>query len=212
MRVDQVTPRLVEERLRNVLRERLEPPTVNKILGTLTAIYDYGARHGVTDRNPAKLAERLRAGTAEVRPGAQAKSETAGREIDPGEVPSPEEVKRLLVAAAPGVFRTFLLTAALTGARSGELLALTWEDIAFDASEIHIRRGVTWARTNEDREKSIRGPRYFAPKNKTSRRSVEMPAELAAALKRWKLACPPSRDLLVFPKADGGAMHRKILA
>jgi integrase len=212
VRVDQVTPRLVEERLRNVLRERLAPQTVNKVLGTLTAIYDYGARHGTIDRNPAKLAERLRVGTAEVLPGEDGEANAPGREIDPDEVPSPEEVKRLLVASAPGVFRTFFLTAALTGARSGELLALTWEDVDFDGAEIHIRRGVTWARTREDREKGIRGARYFAPKNKTSRRSVEMPTELAAALRRWKLACPPSRDGLVFPKADGMAMHRKILA
>jgi hypothetical protein len=107
VRIDLVTPRLVEERVRNVLRERLEPQTVNKILGTLTAIYDYGMRHGTIDRNPAKLAERLRVGTAEIVPGVEAKSETAGREIDPDEVPSPEEVKRLLVASEPGVFRTF---------------------------------------------------------------------------------------------------------
>src|SRR5262245_17267211 len=212
VRVDQVTPRLVEERLRNAIRERLEPQTVNKVLGTLTSIYDYGARHGVIDRNPAKLAERLRVGTAEIVPGTEAKSETAGREIDPDEVPSPEEVKRLLVASAPGVFRTFFLTAALTGARSGELLSLTWDDVDFEGGEIHIRRGVTWARTREDREKGIKGPRYFAPKNKTSRRSVGMPSELASALKRWKLGCPPSRDALVFPKADGMAMHRKVLA
>jgi len=37
-----------------------------------------------------------------------------------------------------------------------------------------------------------------------------MPAELAVALKRWKLACPPSIDGLVFPNSDGTAMHRKL--
>jgi integrase len=202
----------VEEKLRNVLREKLAPQTINKVLGTLTSIYDHGARHGVIDRNPAKLAERLRVGTAEIVPGEDTKASAAGRGIDPDEVPSPEEVKRLLVASTPGLFKTFLLAAALTGARSGELLALTWEDVDFDAAEIHIRRGVTWARTREDKEKGIKGPRYFAPKNNTSRRSVEMPAELGAALKRWKLQCPPSRDALVFPKADGFPMHRKVLS
>ena len=30
-----------------------------------------------------------------------------------------------------------------------------------------------------------------------------MPPELAAALKRWKRQCPPSKEGLVFPKADG---------
>lgn len=211
VRVDQVTPRLVEERLRNVIREGLERQTVNKVLGTLTSILDHAARDGYVERNAGRLAERLRVATEEMATG----DDMAGasdKEVNPDDVPSPEDVRRLLVAAAPGVFRTFLLTAALTGARSGELLALTWEDVDFDANAIHSRRGVTWARTREDKAKGIKGPRYFAPKNKTSRRSVEMPAELGAALKRWKLACPPSRDGLVFPKADGMAMHRKILA
>ncbi len=211
VRVDQVTPHVVEERLRNVLREELSANMVNKVLGTLTSIFDHAAREGYVERNAARLAERVRETVEMASSEEDVPKAGAGGDVDPDEVPSPEEVKQLLIAAAPGVFRTFFLTAALTGARSGELLALRWEDVDFDASAIHIRRGVTWARTREDREKGIKGPRYFAPKNKTSRRSVEMAAELAAALKRWKLACPPSRDELVFPKRDGMAMHRKVL-
>ncbi len=70
---------------------------------------------------------------------------------------------------------------------------------------------MTWARTREDREAGIRGARYFPPKTKSSRRNVEAPPELVAALKRWKLACPPSDLGLVFPKVDGSPMHRKLL-
>ena len=211
VRIDQVTPRLVEEKLRNVLREKLAPQTVNKVLGTLTAIYDYGARHGLIDRNPAKLAERFRVGTAEIVPGVERKA-PAGRQIDPDDVPSPEEVKRLLVASEPGLFKTFMLAAATTGMRSGELLALTWNDVDFDKGSIHIRQAVTWARTREEKEQGIKGSRYYEPKNTTSRRPVEMAPELGSALKRWKLQCPPSKEALVFPKADGSAMHRKVLA
>lgn len=212
IRIDRITPQLVEEVLRNaLLREgRLAPQTINKILGSLTAVFEYAERHGIVERNPARLAERLRLGAAEVVPGEDARA-VAGREIDPDEVPSPDEVKRLLLAAEPGLFKTYLLTAALTGARSGELLALTWDDVDFDGGVIHIRRSVTWARTREDREAGVAGARFFAPKTKKSRRTVEAPPELVAALKRWKLAAPPSEMGLVFPKVDGSPMHRKIL-
>ena len=83
----------------------------------------------------------------------QIRSGRAGaiQEIDPDEVPSSEEVKRLLVATEPEVFRTFFLTAALTGARSGEVLALTWSDIDFDAAVIRLRRAVTFARTKDEK-------------------------------------------------------------
>ncbi len=207
-RVDRITPQVIEQALRNgLLREgRLAPQTVNKILGTLSAIFEYAERHQIVERNPARLAERLRLGTAEVTQAAP-----SGRDDDPHDVPSPDEVKRLLVAAEPGLFKSFFLTAALTGARSGELLALTWDDVDFDAGAIHIRRTVTWARTREDRESGVRGPRYFPPKTRSSRRTVEAPPELVAALRRWKLACPPSDLGLVFPKADGSPIDRKLL-
>jgi integrase len=38
---------------------------------------------------------------------------------------------------------------------------------------------------------------------------IAIPPELAAALKRWKLQCPPSPDELVFPRADGKPMYRE---
>jgi integrase len=212
LRIDRITPRIIEEELRNdlVRPRRLAPQTVNKILGTLTAIFDYAHRHGITEANPARVAERLRVGTAELSLGSDGAAPSE-RAVDPDDVPSPDEVKRLLVAAEPGVFRTYLTTAALTGARSGELLALTWDDVDLEGGAIHIRRTVTWARTRQDREVGFRGPRFFPPKTKRSRRTVEAPPELVAALRRWKLACPPSDLRLVFPKPDGSAMHRKIL-
>lgn len=207
LRIDQVQVRDVEERLRNELRGKLVPRTVNAILTTLTSVFDYAARCGYVERNVAELAERLRANTAE-----QSDTAPAGREVDPKDVPSPAEIKRLLAAAEPGWHHTYILTAAVTGARSGELLALTWPDVDLDSGTIAIRRAATWARTRADREAGQSGARYFAPKTKHSHRQVEAPPELVSALRRWKLACPSSSGGLVFPKADGTAMHRKTLA
>jgi integrase len=42
-----------------------------------------------------------------------------------------------------------------------------------------------------------------------SRRTLDMPRELAHELKLWKLKCPPSDDDLVFTTVAGGFIHRK---
>src|SRR5262249_38211446 len=65
-RVDQVSARRVEERLRNAIRERLEARTVNKVLGTLTSILDHAAREGYVERNAGRLAERLKVAAEEI--------------------------------------------------------------------------------------------------------------------------------------------------
>ncbi|GIW40408.1 MAG: site-specific integrase [Candidatus Binatia bacterium] len=199
LRVDRVTPALLEQDLRNSLsREgRLAPRTINRVLATLASVYDYLARHGIHDRNPARLAERLRV------------EHKTGEDISPEDVPTPEEVKALLFAAPPGLPRTALLTLALTGMRAGELLALKWEDIDFEAGRIHIRRAVTWAQTGEERRTGGVGPRFFPPKTRAGRREVEAPPELLSALKRWRLECPPGE--FVFVRRDGVPMHRKTL-
>jgi integrase len=57
----------------------------------------------------------------------------------------------------------------------------------------------------------VKGPRFYEPKTRSSRRKLEIPEELVFALKKWKLAGPPSKLGLVFPMADGRPMHRRTL-
>ena len=83
---------------------------------------------------------------------------------------TPGEIRRLLDAQEEPL-RTLLLTAALTGMRQGELFGLQWEDIDFAAHVIHVRRAL-W-----------RG-RLGTPKSKRSRRAIDMPPTLEAALQR----------------------------
>lgn len=128
----------------------------------------------------------------------------------PDRVLSPDEASRLIAEADQGYYRTFFLTAVLTGARVGELTALTWPDVDFDAATIAIRRSVSWAkdRTSEGTSK----PRFYEPKTPSSRRLIPLTPELLSALKRWKLACPPSALGLVFPNAEGTPRHRSTIA
>ena len=83
---------------------------------------------------------------------------------------TPEEIRRLLDTQEEPL-RTLLLMAALTGMRQGELFGLLWEDIDFAAHLIHVRRS-RWRGT------------LGRPKSRRSRRAIDMPPTLEAALRR----------------------------
>ena len=128
----------------------------------------------------------------------------------------PNEIRKVLEKAQPGYYRSLFLTAYLTGMRSGELFALRWSDIelkGIDAESgresrgrIFVRRSLSWARVEKE-DGPVR-PRFFPPKTKAGVRTLPIPMELAGALRRWKLQCPQNEHDLVFPMADGQAMHR----
>jgi integrase len=67
-----------------------------------------------------------------------------------------------------------------------------------------IRRSLSWARLKGE---EIR-PRFFRPKTKAGRRVIQIPDELVAALRRWKLQCPKSDEELVFAMPDGQPLCR----
>ncbi|MEO6026652.1 MAG: site-specific integrase [Candidatus Binatia bacterium] len=215
------SPVACEQERKTVLR-KLSAKTVNKVLTTLTSIFDQAMRdhRHLVKQNPAELAQRLRpASSGELAENSDARDDDP-LAIDPSDVPTPEEAGRLIEHAPPGLFRSYLLTAALTGARSEELLALQWRHVDLDGKimpsnvdgpKIRIRRAVSWARTRKDADRP-NGPRFFRPKTAASRRDVPIPPRLVDALRAWRRDCPTPVPLgLVFPKVDGAVMHRKLL-
>jgi integrase len=85
------------------------------------------------------------------------------------------EELRALLDAVPStplgkLERTLYLTAALTGLRRGELLALRWEDVDFDAGMIRVRR--TFCRGH-----------FGTPKSSRSSRTVPLAAHVGDALR-----------------------------
>lgn len=86
-----------------------------------------------------------------------------------------EEVRALVANARPGMFqandRAIFLTAAMTGLRQGELVALRWRDVDWPAARIRVRQNY------------VRG-QYGTPKSKRSTRSVPMADEVAGELER----------------------------
>ena len=203
LRMDTITVATIE-RLRDDLRKKLAPHTVRTILGVCTAVFKSAMRKGFAHANPAQLA---------VRPRNQRKPADEGTGLDlplrPDEVLDASEIKRLLDAATPGLWRTYLAVAASTGMRSEEMNALQWGDIEFDASKLYVRRSLHW--TRDAGQIGTIKPRTGPTKTKSGERTIPLPAELVTMLRTWKLAAPPSASDLVFCRDNGEPLRRSVI-
>lgn len=197
-RLDRIsTPMIERKRLAWRDDSKLAAVTVNKLLTTMTAIYDEAVRLQKVKYNPVVSARRLGVGPVE-------SSETERDTVRQEEVYSADELNRLIQNAEAGFFKTLILTVAMTGIRHGEALGLQWGDIDLAAGKLTVRR--TWPDKWREDE-----PIFYVPKSKNGVREIPISAELSHALKRWKLSCPVSKWDLVFPKKDGGPNDRKTI-
>jgi integrase len=181
----------------------LSPQTVNKLLATLSGIFEFARKRKKCVGNVAKDAERVRVGNGEIT------AEATSRRHDPDEVTedevlNPAEILALIEQADAGYYRTLFMLAAFTGARHDELLALQWPDLDLENGKVTIRRSLSWARLPGEEVR----PRFFQPKTKAGTRKVPLVPEVVHALKVWKLQCPPGAGELVFPTPQGLPMHR----
>ena len=94
----------------------------------------------------------------------------------------------MLGAIEPALY----LTAAMTGLRQGELIALRWKDVDWKAGVVRVRKNFT------------RG-RFGTPKSRRSQRAVPMPRRVSAALKAlWRRSNYTADDDLVFGHPETG--------
>ncbi|HLI33285.1 MAG TPA: tyrosine-type recombinase/integrase [Solirubrobacteraceae bacterium] len=134
---------------------QLSNSTKTRILTLLHGIFAFACkRYGLT-HNPVTPIERLR-------------SRSAGGI----EVLSPEEVWALVRAAQSEQDRALFLSAAFTGLRRGELLALRWRDVDFDRSTVRVRA-------------SYAGGALTSPKS-GKLRSVPLAPDVAVSLQRLR--------------------------
>lgn len=105
------------------------PATIRRVHGILRRALSQGVRWGWLRQNPAINASPPKVVTKELSP------------------PEPEQVARLFRVALETnpTLATFVLVAASTGARRGELLALRWSDVDFAGGTLSIERGIVLA-------------------------------------------------------------------
>jgi integrase len=102
------------------------PATIRRVHGIIRRALTQGVRWGWITHNPAIDASPPRVPLRELKP------------------PSPDDVVRLfrLAQESDPDLATFVMLAASSGARRGELIALRWKDIDLDRGTLSIERGV----------------------------------------------------------------------
>jgi integrase len=189
--IEDVTAERIEEWRSGIGAGRAQPltnRTRNKSLTILGGIMERARRVYGLRSNPAREIEKLRERYDATR----------------FDFYSPEEVWALVRAAASEQDGAIFLTAAFTGLRRGELIALRWRDVDFERSAVRVSG--SYANGKLTTPKSGRG------------RVVPMVPEVAAALAR--LSEPDSGvgdDDLVFlgelgMYLDGSALRRRFVA
>ena len=157
--------------------------TINKYIKLISAIYNFMIDSDAAVSNPLARVKSLK--------------EIKNKKI---RALCTEEVQALLSKTKqvyPDFF-PFLFTALFTGMRKGEILALTWDSINWITQKITVDKNYTHGGLGTPKTGKIR--------------VIDMSNELAKVLKEWRLACPHSELILVFPNSNGNYQSADNLA
>ena len=131
LQVAKLTPSDLDRFYRQLLevgrsRGPYAPATIRRVHGIIRRALTQGVRWGWITHNPAIDASPPRVPMKELKP------------------PDPDQVVRLfhLAQESDPELATFIMLAASSGARRGELLALRWSDIDLDRGRLSIERGI----------------------------------------------------------------------
>ena len=180
--MSRITPLSVERYVSHEIEAGSAVKSVYNYLVLLNTLFRYAMRHGAVTVNPVALIDRpKRRPTTDIRYLTTGELQTLLEQV-PSDILGPTE-------------RVVYLTAALTGLRRGELVALEWKDIDFGARLIRVRRTFSHGRV---------GPL----KTHRSSRSVPLAARVAEALSAHRersLFC--GRHDLVFAHPGTGKLY-----
>jgi integrase len=180
--LEQIDVELVEAFIAAKRAEGKAVKSVLNYLGLLHAIFANAVKRGWCHRNPVALADKPRA---------------ARRDPDIRFL-SADELEALLAATPDDPLgrleRLIYLTAAMTGMRRGELLALRWQDVDWENRLIRVRRNYTKGE-------------FGTPKSRRSSRSVPLADRVASALRRHFEGTRYKDDIdLVFGRPNSGTV------
>jgi integrase len=179
--LDAITHNDVHDLIAVMEGKGLAPKSIRNYIGTLGAIFVFAAhpRRRWASENPCQGVEL---------PAVAEASEVRALDLD--------EVEALVAAAQPGAFeaidRALYRTAAMTGLRMGELIALRWRDVDWTAARIRVRQNFVLGE-------------FGTPKSRRSTRSVPMADEVGGELERlYKQSCWQGDEHLVFANPTTG--------
>ena len=114
------------------------------------------------------------------------------------DIPGPENIAAILAAVRDTDLFPIVHLAISTGARRGELLALRWVDVDFEARTIRIERTLEFTKSH--------GARFKSPKTKAGKRTVEVPISSIEVLREHRRAQLELRMRLGMGKPLGDAL------
>ncbi|HDR3902007.1 MULTISPECIES: tyrosine-type recombinase/integrase [Bacillus] len=171
LKIDQITAKHIMNYQNKIIND-YSAEFLKKIHNTISAVFNFAIKfHGLAN-NPAKIAGNF--------------EKESKKRINFWEF---EEFKQFIEVVDESLYKAFFSTLYYSGARKGELLALTWEDIDFEKKTIDINK------TDYNRQ-------VTEPKTKASNRIIMLPNFVMELLKDIKkdatLTAPVKNDYVVF--------------
>lgn len=185
-KLSQIT-RPMAEGWRDQLMEKLSRPMATRVLRSISAIINEAMGRG-------HVAQNVLAGV---------KMRRAKREKPKVVIPTKAELKAVLGAArksAEPMAHPLALLVIFTGLRASELRGLPWRCIDLKAANVTVEQRAD--------VKNVIGP----PKSEAGHRTIPLPDSAIIALKAWKLACPVTKDDLVFPSIGKTIMSHNYMS
>ena len=174
--LDSLTPVKIQTFLYQLQMEKqLSQRTLSLIRGTLIQMYDYAVEMGLTQNNPARSARLPR------------QPKTVDSENGKA-IPIAQREALLKAAEEDPIMCPIITTLMLTGMRIGELLALQWKHIDFDAKTISIRQSLTRELIFDAEGRTEKMTDALGTtKTRTSRRVLQAPDLVLERLREWML-------------------------
>ena len=203
MKIDEVNNMVIQRVMNELLNEGYGLTTVRKVKFIFNQFFDYAVQNRWVASNPTLLT----------------KVKSSERKIYDSEnkykaIPPEIREKFLLALNSHKLLKPLCLCMMFAGLRTGEVLALSWEDIDFKGKKIFVRRGITTV-PKFDEEGKVKERKTVISETKTacSVREVPMPDILFQALQDYKIERELTGDInrinlvagssLVFGNDDG---------